>query len=166
MEYAKQIVAPETNRLCCTKKFVASWFEGYSDLAADSKKATVQWKDEKKRGGEDALAVLEEAYTSILRGLGEDPERQGLLKTPRRAARAMQFFTKGYQENIPGKVCNSKSTAHFVCCLSRAAFAKLSRQLQGIVKVYFTSSIYSRPLAVNAFKIGAQEKNHHSLHCR
>ncbi|XP_043551604.1 GTP cyclohydrolase 2 [Chiloscyllium plagiosum] len=101
MEYAKQIVTPETNRLCCTKKFVASWFEGYSDLPADSKKATVQWKDEKKRGGEDALAVLEEAYTSILRGLGEDPERQGLRKTPRRAARAMQFFTKGYQENIP-----------------------------------------------------------------
>uniref|UniRef100_A0A8D2PBV1 GTP cyclohydrolase 1 n=1 Tax=Zosterops lateralis melanops TaxID=1220523 RepID=A0A8D2PBV1_ZOSLA len=32
--------------------------------------------------------------------LGEDPQRQGLLKTPWRAATAMQFFTKGYQETI------------------------------------------------------------------
>ncbi len=35
------------------------------------------------------------AYTTILRGLGEDPQRQGLLKTPWRAATAMQFFTQG-----------------------------------------------------------------------
>ncbi|XP_020365649.2 GTP cyclohydrolase 2 [Rhincodon typus] len=101
MEYAKQIVAAETNGVCCAKKFMASCFEGYSDFTADSRKATVQWKDEKKPGGDDALAVLEEAYTSILRGLGEDPGRQGLLKTPRRAATAMLFFTKGYQENVP-----------------------------------------------------------------
>lgn len=40
------------------------------------------------------------AYSSILRSLGEDPQRQGLLKTPWRAASAMQFFTKGYQETI------------------------------------------------------------------
>ncbi|XP_067901285.1 GTP cyclohydrolase 2 [Heterodontus francisci] len=100
MEYAKEIVTSETNGACCAKKLVASCFEGYSDLTLESKKVTVQWKDEKTRGGEDALAILEEAYTSILRGLGENPERQELLKTPRRAAKAMQFFTKGYQDNI------------------------------------------------------------------
>uniref|UniRef100_A0A3B3QHH9 GTP cyclohydrolase 1 n=2 Tax=Paramormyrops kingsleyae TaxID=1676925 RepID=A0A3B3QHH9_9TELE len=33
-------------------------------------------------------------------GLGENPERPGLLQTPSRAAKAMQYFTKGYQENI------------------------------------------------------------------
>ncbi|XP_057692346.1 GTP cyclohydrolase 1 isoform X1 [Corythoichthys intestinalis] len=61
------------------------------------------WKEEHTRSVEDnevSLPSLAEAYTTILRGLGEDPQRQGLLKTPWRAATAMQFFTKGYQETI------------------------------------------------------------------
>ncbi|MEQ2251699.1 GTP cyclohydrolase 1 [Ilyodon furcidens] len=61
------------------------------------------WKEERTRSLEDnemSLPSLAAAYTTILRGLGEDPERQGLLKTPWRAATAMQFFTKGYQEKI------------------------------------------------------------------
>ncbi|XP_062981619.1 GTP cyclohydrolase 1-like [Elgaria multicarinata webbii] len=48
----------------------------------------------------DGLPALETAYATILQGLGEDPGRQGLLLTPRRAARAMQFLTKGYQETV------------------------------------------------------------------
>ena len=35
----------------------------------------------------------------ILRLLGEDPEREGLVKTPERVAKALQFTTKGYTEN-------------------------------------------------------------------
>ncbi|KAF7646393.1 hypothetical protein LDENG_00188380, partial [Lucifuga dentata] len=61
------------------------------------------WKEERTRSVEDNemnLPSLAAAYTTILRGLGEDPQRQGLLKTPWRAATAMQFFTKGYQEKI------------------------------------------------------------------
>jgi GTP cyclohydrolase I len=38
-------------------------------------------------------------YREILRLLGEDPQREGLLKTPLRVAHAMQFLTKGYQED-------------------------------------------------------------------
>ncbi|CAG2171350.1 unnamed protein product, partial [Oppiella nova] len=41
----------------------------------------------------DRLSVL---YKEILRAIGEDPERQGLLKTPHRAANAMWYFTHGY----------------------------------------------------------------------
>ncbi|XP_066884548.1 GTP cyclohydrolase 1 isoform X3 [Kogia breviceps] len=61
------------------------------------------WKGERPRSEEDNelnLPNLAAAYSSILRSLGEDPQRQGLLKTPWRAATAMQFFTKGYQETI------------------------------------------------------------------
>ena len=32
--------------------------------------------------------------------LGEDPNREGLLETPMRAAKAITFFTKGYQETV------------------------------------------------------------------
>ncbi|KAL5009264.1 hypothetical protein ScPMuIL_014845 [Solemya velum] len=48
----------------------------------------------------DATTTLSEHYKCILSGLGEDPERQGLLRTPERAAKAMLFFTKGYRESI------------------------------------------------------------------
>ncbi|KAK6481423.1 GTP cyclohydrolase 1 [Huso huso] len=68
------------------------------------------WKEERTRSIEDNemnLPGIAAAYTSILRGLGEDPLRQGLLKTPRRAATAMQFFTKGYQEKISDVLNNA-----------------------------------------------------------
>ena len=38
-------------------------------------------------------------YKEILKLLGEDPEREGLVKTPNRVAKAMQFMTRGYTEN-------------------------------------------------------------------
>ncbi|KAI4807236.1 hypothetical protein KUCAC02_027058 [Chaenocephalus aceratus] len=75
----------------------------FSDLLIDSKKSVVHRKHEtsrKKDEDQSRLPALEAAYTSILRELGEDTDRQGLLRTPHRAAKAMQFLTKGYHETI------------------------------------------------------------------
>ena len=56
---------------------------------------------EEKSG--EALAELADCYRGILVGIGEDPSRQGLRQTPERAARAMLYFTKGYDEKIEGQ---------------------------------------------------------------
>ena len=47
----------------------------------------------------DGLEPLAKHYEEILKLLGEDPEREGLLKTPMRVAKAMQTLTRGYDED-------------------------------------------------------------------
>ncbi len=47
---------------------------------------------------------LSNSYLSILESIGEDPNREGLKKTPLRAAKAILHFTKGYEENINGQI--------------------------------------------------------------
>jgi len=44
-------------------------------------------------------AHMADAYRSIIHQLGEDPDREGLIKTPERAAKAMQFLMQGYDQN-------------------------------------------------------------------
>mgnify|MGYP001384386798 FL=1 len=43
---------------------------------------------------------MEEAYLNILKEIGENPERDGLKSTPKRAANAMRFLTQGYDADI------------------------------------------------------------------
>ena len=43
---------------------------------------------------------LEELYLNVIEELGEDPTREGLLKTPHRVAEAMEFITSGYHQNL------------------------------------------------------------------
>ena len=42
---------------------------------------------------------LEQHYKAIIEGLGENPNREGLIKTPERVAKSMQFLTHGYEVN-------------------------------------------------------------------
>lgn len=43
---------------------------------------------------------MEKAFESIIRQIGEDPDRAGLKDTPIRAAKAMEFLTRGYHQDI------------------------------------------------------------------
>jgi len=46
-----------------------------------------------------ALTDVKENYASIIKEIGEDTKRDGLVKTPERAAKAMQFLTQGYDQD-------------------------------------------------------------------
>ena len=48
----------------------------------------------------DQLSQITEHYREILKGLGENPEREGLLDTPKRAAKAMQYLCRGYEQSL------------------------------------------------------------------
>lgn len=62
-----------------------------------------QRKDEYDEKTTESLATH---YHSILQLMGENPEREGLLKTPERIGKWLQFATKGYSENAV-KILNS-----------------------------------------------------------
>ena len=59
-----------------------------------------------ERYDDDRIGRLAYHYREILSLLGEDPEREGLAKTPERVAKAMSFATKGYAED-PVQIINS-----------------------------------------------------------
>ena len=48
---------------------------------------------------QDTTDLLKIRYNDILNGIGEDIEREGLLKTPERASKAIQFLTQGYEQD-------------------------------------------------------------------
>ena len=54
----------------------------------------------------EKIKILSSHYKKIIEELGEDPEREGLIKTPERVAKAMQFLTHGYDLN-PAEILKS-----------------------------------------------------------
>lgn len=54
-------------------------------------------------GENGRLEKISGAVREILECIGEDVDREGLLRTPERYAKALLFFTKGYSENLEGK---------------------------------------------------------------
>jgi GTP cyclohydrolase I len=52
------------------------------------------------RCGAAKLASMEESFLQLLQAIGEDPNREGLLRTPTRAARAFEFLTNGYRQSL------------------------------------------------------------------
>ena len=62
---------------------------------------------------------VEELIRELLIEIGEDPDREGLIKTPERYAKAMEFLTKGYRENaetiINNAVFSSEANNMIIC---------------------------------------------------
>ena len=54
----------------------------------------------------DKIETISENYRSIIENLGEDTQREGIIKTPERAAKAMQYLTHGY-DNDPLEIMKS-----------------------------------------------------------
>jgi GTP cyclohydrolase IA len=52
------------------------------------------------RCGAAKLAGMEKSFLELLEAIGEDPQREGLLRTPTRAARAFEFLTNGYRQSL------------------------------------------------------------------
>lgn len=47
----------------------------------------------------ESLTALREATEKVLRAIGENPEREGLVRTPERVAHSLQFLTQGYSQD-------------------------------------------------------------------
>src|SRR3954452_8963008 len=52
------------------------------------------------RCGAARVETLEASFREILEAVGENPEREGLLRTPTRAAKAFEFLTNGYRQDL------------------------------------------------------------------
>lgn len=61
----------------------------------------------------ETIARLSEHYREILKLLGEDPVREGLLKTPERMAKSMCFLTQGYGQNPCDILLSAKFTEEY-----------------------------------------------------
>ena len=56
---------------------------------------------------DDKRKKLEANTKNLLELLGEDPSREGLLNTPKRVAKAWEFLTKGYNQNLDELINNA-----------------------------------------------------------
>lgn len=64
------------------------------------------WETIEKDEADSKLTELSNAFHKAIKLIGEDPEREGLRATPLRAAKALCYFTKGYEETIEGIYCS------------------------------------------------------------
>ncbi|KAG0314059.1 hypothetical protein BGZ99_008390 [Dissophora globulifera] len=109
---------------------------------------------------------IAEAVRTILSCIGEDPYREGLLKTPERYAKALMFFSKGYEESVTRKTqafdyehpmmklrCyESYLTVYFhhgfEDLMNKALFQEENGKVVGLSKIARLAEMFSRRLQV------------------
>ncbi len=117
----------------------------------------------------DSPDGIEGHVRDILKHMGEDPDREGLLKTPYRVARAFEYLTKGYQQDPKGVINNAIFTEedysemivvkdidffsmcehHILPFFGRANVAYIpDKRIVGISKVARLVDVYARRLQV------------------
>lgn len=115
-----------------------------------------------------AAASLEDMVTEILKRLGEDPEREGLRRTPERVAKSLAFLTKGYGETparaVSGGAFASETDGmvivrdieiyslcehHLLPFYGKAHLAYIpNRRMLGLSKLVRLAEVYTRRLQV------------------
>jgi GTP cyclohydrolase I len=111
---------------------------------------------------------MEKAYRDIITAIGEDPKREGLAKTPQRAAEAMLYLTQGYRQDVDEIIGGSLYKAdtdemiivkdielyslcehHLLPFIGKCHVAYLPREYQiGISKIARIVDYYARRLQV------------------
>lgn len=111
---------------------------------------------------------MRQAVRTLLIGLGEDPDREGLLDTPKRVVKALKFLTSGYQQSIDellnGAVFNEEASEmvlirdidlfsscehHILPIIGRAHVAYIPNgKVIGLSKIARICDMYSRRLQV------------------
>ena len=112
---------------------------------------------------------VEEAVRTILRYMGEDPEREGLKRTPERVASAFEYFSSGYRQDpkraINGALFSEEEYQEMILCkdldfyalcehhllpfMGKAHVAYLpNRKIVGLSKLARMVDIYARRLQV------------------
>src|SRR5271167_1699417 len=77
-------------------------------------------KNGAEKNGADGRGSMEDAVRVILRHIGEDPDREGLERTPARVAKAYEFLTSGYakdpKEAINGALFSEQDYQEMILC--------------------------------------------------
>ena len=122
----------------------------------------------KEHFDEEVTHELASHYKNIISLLGEDPDREGLIKTPERLGKAMQFFTQGYSLDAVEVLDSAKFSEsvsemvivkdielyslcehHLVPFFGKAHIAYIPNgQITGLSKLARVVEVYSRRLQV------------------